>query len=243
MELKEDTKHKILHTIRDKLRRIKWLKAANRRTDMEGLEDLSYEKSRALWKKRSLDKHLHRSLEYVLSNAVWTRERKFRHTHGGKEASPICKFCDSNEDETPEHIYWKCSRWAEIREKFPLARKVYEETQHAVTKACGLVLRSEDDLHSQAKVIQMQWMMATILKSRHAAGKQDALDNDPGPNAPGLVEAIRPHDLEALQTRDGRRIFLCRRCGAFRRNTTQILAQEHCDGRRKQHRRFPRGPT
>merc|ERR1712074_401197 len=98
-KLKEDTKHKILHAIRDKLRRIKWLKAANRRTDMEGLEDLSYEKSRALWKKRSLDKHLHRSLEYVLSNAV----------------------------ETPEHLYWKCNRWAEIRERFPLARKVYEE--------------------------------------------------------------------------------------------------------------------
>ena len=100
-------------------------------------------------------------------------------------------------------------------------------------------------MDSQAKVVQMQLMMATILKSRHAAGKQDALENDhdPGPQAPGLVDAIRPHDLEAVQTRDGRRIFLCRRCGAFRRHTTQILAQEHCDGRRRQHRRFPLGPT
>ena len=179
----------------------------------------------------------------VLSNAVWTRERKFRQTEGEKESSPICKFCDSNEDETPERIYRKCKKWAEIREKFPLARKVYEETRHSVTKACDLVLRSEDDMHSQAKVVQMQWMMAEILKNRHAAGKQDALDNNPRPHAPGLVEAIRPHDLEAVQTRDGRRIFLCRRCGAFRRRTTQILAQEHCDGRRRQHRRFPRRPS
>ena len=241
-ELKEDTKHKIFHVIRDKLRRIKWRNAAARRPDMEGLEDLSYEKSRALWKKRSLDTHLHRSLEFVLSNAVWTRERKFRHTEGKKESSPICKFCDSNEDETPERIYWKCKKWAAIREKFPLARKVYEETRHSVTKACGLVLRSEDDLHSQAKVVQMQWMMAAILKTRHAAGKQDALENEPGPQAPDLAEAIRPHELEALQTRGDRRIFVCRRCGAFRSHITQILAQEHCDGRRREHRRFPRGP-
>ena len=118
--LKEDAKHKIQCVIRDKLRRIEWHKAATRRQDMKGLEDLSYEKSRALWKKRSLDRHLHRSLEYVLSNAVWTRERKFRHTEGGKESSPICKFCDSNEDETPEQINWKRKRWAEIREKFVL---------------------------------------------------------------------------------------------------------------------------
>ena len=160
-----------------------------------------------------------------------------------EESSPICKFWDSNEDETPEHIYWKCKKWAEIREKFPLARKVFEETQHTVTKACGLVLRSEDDSHSQAKVVQMQWMMATILKSRHAAGKQDAIDNDPRTHAPGLVEAIRPHDLETLQTRDGRRIFLCRRCGAFRSHTTQTLASEHWYGRRRQHVRFPWRPA
>ena len=50
---------------------------------MKGLEDLSYEKSRAPLKKRSLDKHVHRSLEYALSNAVWTRERKFRQTREG----------------------------------------------------------------------------------------------------------------------------------------------------------------
>ena len=241
VELKQDTKHEILHTIRDKLRRIKWRKAAIRRPDMEGLEDLSYEKSRALWKKNILDSHLQRSLEYVLSNAVWTRERKFRHTKGGNESSPKCKFCDSNEDETPEHIYWKCKKWEEIREKFPLARKVYQETRYMVTKACGLVLRSEDHLHSQARVAQMQWMMASVLKARHAAGKQEASENDPAPQGSGLTETIRPHDLMALQTRDGRQAFQCRRCATFRSHTTQILAQEHCDGRRKQHRRFPLG--
>ena len=56
----------------------------------------------------------------------------------------------------------------------------------------------------------MQWMMVTMLKFCHAVGEQDVFDNDFGPHALGLVEEIHPHDLEALQTRDGRPIFLCR---------------------------------
>ena len=208
---------------------------------MVGLEDLSYEKSRALWKKKCLNSHLHRSLEYVLSNAVWTRERKFRHTAGTKEASPTCKFCDSNEDETPEHIYWKCAKWEDIRANFPLAKKVYEETRQTVTKVCGLVLRSEDHLHSQAKVIQMQWMMAAVLQARHAAGKRETAQIESDPHGSGLASTIRPHDLVLRRTRGAEQRFRCTRCGTFGRGSMRIIAQEHCDGRRRQHRRFPRG--
>ena len=70
VKLKEDNKHKILHTVRDKLRRIKWRKAALHREDMLELENLSYEKSRAFWKKKTLYSHVQRSLVYVLSNTV-----------------------------------------------------------------------------------------------------------------------------------------------------------------------------
>ena len=212
-----------------------------RRTVMVGLEDLSYEKPWALWEKKCLDSHLQRVLEYILSNAVWTRERKFRHTRGRKESSPKCKFCDLGEDETQEHIFWKCKRWEDIRKKFPLARKVYEKTRHTVTKACGLILRSEDHLHSKAKTIQKQLMMTSVLQARFTAGKEEALQNDTGPQEPEEVATIRPHDLEAAQTQNGRLIFRCRRCSAFRSGTTQQLAQEHCDGRRRQHRRYPGG--
>ena len=187
-----------------------------------------------------MNNHLQRSLEYVLSNAVWFRERKFRHTRGRGESSPKCKFCASNEDKTHEHIYWKCSKWEDIRANFPLARKVYEETRHTVTKVCGLVLRSEDNLHSQAKVIQMQMMMASVLQARHAAGKQDAPQNDPAPRDSELVATIRPHDLVLGRTRGGNQTFRCNRCGAFGSGSTSHVAQEHCDGRRREHRRFPR---
>ena len=176
----------------------------------------------------------------MLSNAVWFRERKFRHARGRGESSPKCKHCDSNEDETHEHIYWKCKKWDDIRQNFPLARKVYEETRHTVTKVCGLVLRSEDNLHSQAKVIQMQMMMASVLQARHAAGKQDALQNDPAPRDSELVATIRHHDLVLGRTRGGNQTFRCKRCGTFGIGSTSQVAQEHCDGRRREHRRFPR---
>ena len=39
--LKEDTIGKILRLVRDKLRRIAWRKAATRRNDIVGLEDLN----------------------------------------------------------------------------------------------------------------------------------------------------------------------------------------------------------
>ena len=220
---------------------MKWQKAATRRNDMAGLEDLSYDKSSRLWKKKTLNSHLQRLLEYVLSNAVWTRERQFRHA-AGRESSPKCKHCDANEDETPEHIYWRCKKWEDIRDKFPLAKKVYAGTRHTVTKACGLVLRSEDHLHSEAKVVQMQWMMASVLEARFDAGKQDALQNDPGPQSSGQTTAPQPHDLVPTRTQNGRQMFRCRRCDAFRIGTTHRLAQESCDGRRRRHSRFPRGP-
>ena len=210
--------------------------------DMAGLGDMNYERSSMLWKKKALGNHLQRVLEYVLSNAVWTRERRFRHTNGVLESSPKCKFCGVSEDETPEHIYWKCKKWEDVREQFPLARKVYEDTRHTVTKVCGLVLRSEDNMHSDEKVAQMQSMMATILQARFAAGKQDALQNDPGSQGPGVVAAIRPHDLAPGPFLHGRQTFECLRCGAFRSGSTQRMAQEHCDGPRRQHRQGPRGP-
>ena len=78
--IEEDTKHKILNIVRNKLRPITSRKAATRQEDMVGLEDLSSEKSRAIRKKKTLDRHLLRSLEYVISNAVLSQERKFRLT-------------------------------------------------------------------------------------------------------------------------------------------------------------------
>ena len=128
----------------------------------------------------------------------------------------------------------------DIREKFPLAKTVYEETQYAVTKTCGLVLRSEDHLHSQAKVVQMQLMMASVLQARHEAGKRDDPQNESRPEEPELVATIRPHDLVLERTQTGEQAFRCIRCDTFGTGSTRIVAQEHCDGRRREHRRFSR---
>ena len=229
--LEDTTKQKILHTARDRIRRSIWRKAAERRQDMHGLEDMNYEKSSMLWRKKALNNHLQRLLEHVLSNAVWTRERIHRHTQGSLATSPLCTYCDTNANETPEHIYWECPHWQHIRQQYPQARQIYETTQHTVTKGCGLILRSEDNLHSASSIVQMQSMMATILHARYEANKLDALPDEPSEQLQILGgEPIRPHELEIHVTTGGEEVYRCRRCGTFRTATTQLLAQEHCDG-------------
>ena len=87
-------------------------------------------------------------------------------------------------------------------------------------------------------------MMATILHARYEAGKLDALPDEPGEQLQELgEEPIRPHELEIHVTTGGEEVYRCRRCGTFRTATTQSLAQEHCDGQTRMHRRFPTGPA
>ena len=263
--IKDDAKHKILHAVRDRLRRMAWRRAEMRSQNMQGLEDLDYKQSTMLWRWKKLDNHIQRLLEIVLSNAVWTRERVFRHTNGRLASSPKCTFCDTDEDETLEHLYWNCPRWGDIRQNFPLARIIFEKTQHSITKRCGLVLRSED--HSDSQVINMQNMMATILQARYAAGKIEASSYDLGiqstdpeeqipepgdasriphdpeervavsvEGAPGQNNNARiPHDLEIVSATNGEEAFRCTKCGTFRRGSTWQLTQEYCDGRRRIH--------
>ena len=58
-KLSEENKIKILHIVRDKLRRIAWRKAAVRRMNMAGMEDMNYERPSMLWrKKKGLNNHL-----------------------------------------------------------------------------------------------------------------------------------------------------------------------------------------
>ena len=180
----------------------------------------------------------------MLSNAVWTRERRFRHTNGNLAPSPTCTFYDTNEDEAQERLFWRCPKWEDARREFPLARRVYASTRHLVTKSCGLVLRSESSLHSATGIAQMQSMMATVLKAWHEAGVLAALPNAPQAQAEVPTgDAFRHHDLEVHVATGGEESYRCRRCGAFRPTTTRHLAQEHCDGRPRTHRRHPSGPT
>lgn len=59
-----------------------------------------------------------------------------------------------------------------------------------------------------------------------------------------LVEAIRFHDLVAMQTR-GKvdKCFNAQDTGISKANTTQLLAQEYCYGRPREHQHFALGPS
>ena len=86
----------------------------------------------------------------------------------------------------------------------------------------------------------MQLMMASVLQARHEAGKQDAPQIDHRPEEPELVATIRPHDLVLARTQSREQAFRCTRCDTFGTGSTRVVAQEHCDGRRREHRRFSR---
>ena len=122
-------------------------------------------------------------------------------------------------------------------------------TQHATTRLCGIVLRSEAHLHGDREIMQMQTMMATILQARYATSSMMAQPPAPPDDADdGAYDAhdtddlngsdFRPHDLEHHVHANGSEEYCCRRCWAFRAGTSQTLAQQHCNGRRRVHRRF-----
>ena len=80
----------------------------------------------------------------------------------------MCKFCDSNENETSERIYWKCKDWAEVREKSPLSERFIKKLD--VRRSKRVVLNSDrmTICTLKRKWSKIQWVMATILKTLSA---------------------------------------------------------------------------
>ena len=58
----EEAEDKILHALRDKLRRREWREASERRPDMAGKEQMDYEKTVRLWRPNELNDHQQRIL-------------------------------------------------------------------------------------------------------------------------------------------------------------------------------------
>ena len=231
--LRPDSRDAILHRVRDGLRRREWVKASNRRTDMRGIEEMDYERSALLWRKKKLERHLQRLLELVLSGAVWTLERKFRHTNGALAESPICTFCQTGEEETIEHLYWRCPRWSDIRRLYPRGKHIGLTTLAVPTRMCGLILKQESARHSKEAVEEMQTMMASILKQRFEEGKITETpppDTNPVENTTQRDVNFRPHDFDIYRLVGGQITYRCLRCYKHRSHTTAALASEHCNG-------------
>ena len=87
---------------------------------MAGLTEVDPTATMALlWDKVPQDKRLDaagkRILERILTGAFRPLSRLWK---AQRSDTPICQCCDSGEEETKEHLFWRCPAWANVRESF-----------------------------------------------------------------------------------------------------------------------------
>ena len=70
---------------------------------------------RASWKKKE------KILRYVITGSLDHSHRLYK---SNLISSPICPHCNTN-DETAEHIFWYCSRWKHVRDKYPTLLRLF----------------------------------------------------------------------------------------------------------------------
>ena len=94
-----------------------------------------------------------------LLNAVWTQSRRARMPDN--EDDPTC-FCGA-EEENLRHLWWRCSRWSDIREKHGLGDYDYDNLPVA-TRDLGILPTG-----SLAPIEDIQRMMFDIFVQRYGS--------------------------------------------------------------------------
>ena len=114
----------------------KWRRAAQRRSDMQGIATgVDRDSSVALLYSGKLDPHQKGSLRTILSGGVWTKERAHR---ANLAPSAVCQFCTSGEVEDHDHLWWRCAAWEPVRRSYPVALRHYRSTWPCCLRICGI---------------------------------------------------------------------------------------------------------
>eukprot|EP00973_Karenia_brevis_P026308 3628384-Karenia_brevis.AAC.1 len=146
VDLRTVERQELLHMVREALRRFLWTRAANRRGDMQGIEQgVDREASVALLKSKHVSDYDKGILRSILSGAFWTCHRLAR---AKKVATSICPFCDLHEVEDETHLWWRCPAWCRIRESHVIAMQAYTDSWPSCLKCCGLMPSNLPQLES-----------------------------------------------------------------------------------------------
>ncbi|CAE8611672.1 unnamed protein product [Polarella glacialis] len=80
-------------------------------------------------------------LHTILSGAVMTRHRLCR-----AQLCPdnVCQFCDSEEVENEQHLWWVCTAWRDVRSQHIEAMLPYSESWPTCFRWCGIMPESND---------------------------------------------------------------------------------------------------
>ena len=116
-------------------------------------------------------------LRQILANAVWTRHARAQHPEN-RGMSAVCIYCDDGEIENIHHLWWRCSAWARIRNKyFPGVENIVERfrinTWPSCTRSCGIFNYVHYDcLAENVQNMMIDIYMARLVEDRLAADRQ-----------------------------------------------------------------------
>ena len=109
------------HIVRDSYRQFYLARASQRRQDCHGQTapiDVSLTRTFYL----SVNNPLHQSiLRHVLIGSLDHAHRLFKSNLSSRPTCPHCQTCD----ETAEHIFWYCTRWAHVRIQYPILMRLF----------------------------------------------------------------------------------------------------------------------
>ena len=99
---------------------------------MDGLQSLDIAATRALYwdkvpKKQRLTETQRRLLARVLTGAVRPLSRMYK---AKLCSTPVCQWCNTGEEETKEHLFWRCEKWHGLRAGWIAALKSLGLTVH-----------------------------------------------------------------------------------------------------------------
>ena len=136
LDLKALPADELAHELRYYARHQMWSHAANRRSDMQGLQ-LGVEVDTSVRLLRSSSSDVHKGiLRSVMAGAVNYGHRLFR---AGLVQCDVCPFCNHGVPETPEHMFWQCPAWREERFKHSLAITAFRQDWPACFRCCGVL--------------------------------------------------------------------------------------------------------
>ena len=104
------------HRVREALGMQVWKTAAQRRSDMQGIQDgINREATQALTNSTKPNSGEKGMLRSIMAGGLWTEDRKCR---ARLSQSPMCRYCDTKEVEDHNHICWQYPAWRNIRHQY-----------------------------------------------------------------------------------------------------------------------------
>ena len=132
------------HHIRDGLRVCEWTRAAARRHDAKGLQDIAgidRVNTCAVMNSRGIPPCQRGCLRSIISGSLRLGERLFQ---AGIWNTPLCIFC-GHESESVEHCFWRCPAWDVFRMDPDLPTREELHELPPCTKQCGIFMQSREE--------------------------------------------------------------------------------------------------